>query len=153
MLKDLVWKEDDRKFKLLMLKENFARELFSETGVNIDNVPLHKVMDTIKELINQYDAAEQEILNKPIEYTKQDIIDMFVEAGLYWNGEDSLTVSEYTIKHVCIRIESESLYFLILINGNRFETNWIKFNDRKTITFYYNIFKNILEFETNKEKK
>lgn len=142
-LKDLVWKEIDKEKELKKLEKQWY-------------INYHKVEEY--HLINNFyfDNAEQiakekaEILNKQIEYTKEDIIDMFVEAGFEYDGVEYLTIKDYNHRKR-IKIASESLYFYIDFNGIIFETRWLELNDRKKIEFYYNTFRNILEMEINCE--
>lgn len=142
-LKDLVWKEIDKEIELKKLQDKYSEiYLYATCGIG--------TIGFLDKYSEQYLKEKAEILNKPIEYTKQDIIDMFVEAGFVYDGEEYLTIKDYNLRER-IKIASESLYFYIDFNGIYLETRWLDIDDIKTIEFYYTIFRNILEFEAGNE--
>lgn len=141
-LKDLVWKEIDHNTELEGLQRKWYKQWEKIFETDIKTRPIIFCINNAEQIAKE----KAEILNKQIEYTKEDIIDMFVEAGFEYDGEEYLTIKDYNFRKR-IKIESESLYYYIDFNGISLETRWIDIDDRKTIEFYYNIFRNILEFE------
>lgn len=144
-LKDLVWKEIDKEKELKKLEKQWY-------------INYHKVEEY--HLINNFyfDNAEQiakekaEILNKPIEYTKQDIIEMFVEAGFEYDGEVDL-IYKINRLSLSIKVYEKEMYlsFKDPKSNGTIVTHSFELNDRKSIEFYYNIFRNILEFEVKND--
>lgn len=148
-LKDLVWKEIDIVKELNKLDKQWCKNY-------------HKVEEY--HLINNFyfDNAEQiakekaEILNKKYEYTKDNIIEMFVEAGFQFIDKKLFFTTKEIIFH--IDISEMGLYFKILndmtIKSSDYitESKTININNRKSIEFYYNKFREILEFEVTNER-
>ena len=141
-LKDLVWKEKGAVEELLKELANKWYDIYNTTHYGFNEFLIRNAEQIAKE--------KAEILNKEEQYTKQDIIDMFVEAGFEYDGVEYLTIKDYNHRKR-IKIASESLYFYIDFNGIFYETRWLDIDDRKTIEFYYNIFRNILEFEVKND--
>lgn len=146
-LKDLVWKEIDKEKELKKLEKQWY-------------INYHKVEEY--HLINNFyfDNAEQiakekaEILNKPIEYTKQDIIEMFVEAGFQVINNEKLIYDYNYIVFGVLICHSNLCFFINKHDGDSDMTNeslTIDFKDIKAIEFYYNKFREILEFEVGND--
>ena len=149
-LKELVWKEIDKQREL---DKNYIKwQIFAEE-IPLRTLPLAKIYYNNAEQIAKEKA---EILNKEPQYTKDDIIEMFVEAGFHhYSGEsyryefDTTNISLIlTIKedYLCFHIEGD-----ICESYNSCESININFNDRKRIEFYYKKFREILEFEVGNE--
>jgi hypothetical protein len=148
-LKDLVWKETSIEEKLDKLE-----------------VEWYKKWDIIDKDISKakyyFDNSEQiakekaEILNKQIEYTKDDIIKMFVDAGFETNKDSidfdmiyTLDIGKSDDYNIAICIYDYHIKFMYWCedNDDALTTQFLKFNDRKRIEFYYNKIREILEFE------
>jgi len=147
MLKDLVWKKIDKEKELENLKKQW--DIYYESIINT-NDDYDDVFEFLFNNAEQIAKEKQEILNKKAEYTKEDIVNMFVEAGFEWDKEQEILTSK---DKVIIKFGESQFYFYLRLSGHNLGTIWIKFNDRKSIEFYYNIFREILEFETNKENE
>jgi hypothetical protein len=143
-LKDLVWKEIDPKIELSILEEKWA--IASDSNRDFGYYKFY------------FDNAEQiakekaEILNKKIEYTKQDIFDIFVKAG-FEQQNDSRCV--YKIKQYTFYVYFSYVFEIVgfeLNDGQHMVQNYSKkFFDRKAIEFYYKKIREILEFEVSND--
>lgn len=145
-LKDLVWKEIDKKTELDKLELKW-RELSYNADISTNSFIFNNVKQIAKEI--------EEIENKQIEYTRQDIIEMFVKAGFYTNittgglyvyGNDIVFEVNFSNTNLCYAI-FKGIKTPIKTN----ESLEIDFNNHKSIEFYYNKFREILEFEVGNE--
>jgi hypothetical protein len=151
-LKDLVWKSINKDEELSNLRKKW--EKFSDS---IDGNYKMFYYDNA-ELIAKEKA---EILNKEPQYTKDDIIEMFVEAGFVTNKDGNydfdmiytLDIGESDDYNITICIYDKHIKFMYWCedNDDALITQYLNFNDRKSIEFYYNKFREILEFEVNNE--
>jgi hypothetical protein len=87
--------------------------------------------------------------SKITQYTKNDWIKIFQQAG--FQREDNFLYINNINSHV--NISEQDLRFKINYNNVFYETCGFDLNKIDEILFYYNIFRNILEFETNKENQ
>lgn len=145
-LKDLVWKEIDKDKLKAIAREKFYSE-FKERSKN--KIVYTDFLDFYCPMLRK---ELDEINNKQEQYTKDDIIEMFVEVGFHHHSgecyryefDTTNIVLVLTIKedYLCFHIEGD-----ICESYNSCESINIDFNDRKRIEFYYNKFREILQFE------
>lgn len=141
-LKDLVWKEIDIDKKLSNLDfQWYNRYIDVSDDYNVENFYFDNAEQIAKE--------KAEILNKQEQYTKDDIIEMFVNAGFEWNAASANL--QYKVSECKITIDFDFIDGEILMvvgnDNDTFAERLFEFPDRKSIEFYYNKFREILEFE------
>jgi hypothetical protein len=148
-LKDLVWKEIDEIQELNKLVKKYNSDKFSHiTPFGILN-----------EHAEQFIKEKNDIENKKIEYIKDDIIEMFVNAGFETNIDSNIDFDLiYTLDigksddyNIAISIYDYHIRFDFWFDDidNALMTPLLNFNDRKSIEFYYNKLREIFEFEVN----
>jgi len=121
------------------------------------NIPVYPISILEFCYINAESIAKRkkQILSKKREITKDDIIMLFENAGFEYFAENCyhigndiltlvLTLREYNF---CFHSEGDIKGFY-----NSTESFNIDYTDLKRIEFYYNIFRQTLEFEQNKEE-
>jgi hypothetical protein len=147
-LKDLVWKgiEQDQIEKDKSKQRARERFYLEFIGRSKENIIYTDFLDFYCPMLrNELD----EINNKAIEYTKDDMIGMFIDAGFVWvdTNKYSYKVNDYSLD---IHLGSNSLdirmdgYFGLGVEN-------VPFNVPTRIDFYYNKFREILEFEQKKK--
>lgn len=147
-LKDLVWKEVDREKELKILRTKYCDILHSK--------PYEKIIDIFDEYFEKYQKEKAEINNKQIEYTKDDIIEMFVEAGFEYGKTCCFIFRENNRALRVTFFSNEERFYFNYSYGNSKESQSmhsvnISYNDRQSIEFYYNTFREILKFEVENE--
>ncbi len=149
MLKDLVWKYQNKEIALKKL-ESHIDYLYSSQNLNIEKYYFKNA-----EFIAEQKAK---INNELQEYTKQDIIEMFKNAGFEYEPLTNINYErlKFNVKGSAFWIEflnENQIKIEILLNyydTPKFSRH-LYYNDRKKIEFYYNTFRNILEMEINCE--
>lgn len=146
MLKDLVLKENSIEKELISLQVNYDVKLTKKIKLALDtNGDLFSIV-MMSDLVSEYERKKAEILNKPVEYTREDWIKIFEQAGFQRDG-NFMYINNIN-SHV--NISETDLRFKINYNNVFFETCGFELNQIDDILFYYNIFRNILHHENDK---
>lgn len=145
-LKDLVWKENQKEKELDKLFSDYSNKLTEYTN----DSRARFVFDNAEQIAKE----KAEILNKKYKHTKADIAEIFVNAGFQVvNNEKLIYDCNYIVFGVLI-CHSNLCFFINKHDGDSDMTNeslTIDFKDIKSIEFYYNKFREILEFEASND--
>jgi hypothetical protein len=146
-LKDLVWKSDNK----AVLLQNLCSYWFKQ--LNYSEFP-HSPEGFYFDNAEQIAKEKAEILNKKEQYTKGDIIEMFVEAGFEYeeeNGSVYENCNYFKKGHLLTLVFQSNNKMRLVIKLKDADLNLcyieLNYTDRKSIEFYYNKFREILEFE------
>ena len=147
-LKDLVWKEIDHNTELEGLQRKWYKQWEKIFETDIQTRPIIFCINNAEQIAKE----KAKILNKKYEYTKQDIIDMFVEARFEWDGEVDL-IYKINRLSLSIKVYEKEMYlsFKDPKSNGTIVTHSFELNDRKSIEFYYAKFREILEFEVSND--
>jgi len=148
-LKDLVWKEIDKRKEL--------NDLRLKWEIKNDDKLCYTTKTFYFNNAEQIAKEKAEILNKE-QYTKGDIIEMFVEAGFEYeeeNGSVYENCNYFKKGHLLTLVFQSNNKMRLVIKLKDADLNLcyieLNYTDRKSIEFYYNKFREILEFEVKND--
>jgi hypothetical protein len=149
-LKDLVWKEIDKRKEL--------NDLRLKWEIKNDDKLCYTTKTFYFNNAEQIAKEKAEILNKKEQYTKGDIIEMFVEAGFEYeeeNGSVYENCNYFKKGHLLTLVFQSNNKMRLVIKLKDADLNLcyieLNYTDRKSIEFYYNKFREILEFEVKND--
>jgi len=149
-LKDLVWKEIDKRKEL--------NDLRLKWEIKNDDKLCYTTKTFYFNNAEQIAKEKAEVLNKKEQYTKGDIIEMFVEAGFEYeeeNGSVYENCNYFKKGHLLTLVFQSNNKMRLVIKLKDADLNLcyieLNYTDRKSIEFYYNKFREILEFEVKND--